>query len=197
MTTTWTEGGVVVRAETWTDLIRPDTPSDEAATAPGCTVVAVHDPRHPTPLLLATALPVTARVARDLDTDRWAIEHLPLAAKQVLGAARQFVSAPETCQRLPEVTLIAGAILSYLAATTPTPATGCWDRQPRPTPGRLRRVLGRVPFPETYSCPARVREKAAVTAHLPTGCWGQRRPQTAIATDPAAVPDPQPTPQAA
>jgi len=196
-TTTWTEDGVVLRAETWTDLILPATAPDEAATATGFTVVAIHDPRHPTPLLLAVSVAVTARVARDLYADRWAIEHLPLAAKQVLGAARQFVSAPETCQRLPELVVVAGAILSYLAATTPTPATGFWDRQPRPTPGRLRRVLGRVPFPDTYPFPARVREKAAVTAHLPTGCWGQRRPRTAIPTDPAAMPDPQPAPQAA
>jgi hypothetical protein len=196
-TTTWTEDGVVLRAETWTDLILPDTAPEEAATAPGCTVVAIHDPRHPTPLLLAVAGAMSPRVARDLYADRWAIEQLPLAAKQVLGAARQFVSAPETCQRLPEVAIVAGAILSYLAATTPTLATGFWDRQPRPTPGRLRRVLGRVPFPETYPLPPRVREKAAVTAHLPTGCWGQRRRRTASATDPAAMPDPQPTPQAA
>jgi hypothetical protein len=148
-TRTWTEDGVVVRAETWTDLILPDTAPDDAATAAGVTVVAIHDPRYPTPLLLALSVAVPPRVARDLSRDRWPVEQLPLAAKQMLGAARSFVSAPETCQRLPEVALVAGAMLSYLAATTPTPATGFWDRHPRPTPGRLRRVLGRVAFPET------------------------------------------------
>ena len=43
------------------------------------------------------------------------IQEVGLAAKQMLGAARQFVHTPETCQRLPELTLLAGAILSYAA----------------------------------------------------------------------------------
>ena len=46
-----------------------------------------------------------------------AIEQLPLAAKQMIGAHRQFVSASESCQRLPELALLAGSILTYLAAT--------------------------------------------------------------------------------
>jgi len=194
---TWTEDGMVVRAETWTELVLPDTVPETATAAPGFTVVAIHDPRHPAPLLLATTVAVSARAARDLYRDRWAVEHLPLVAKQVLGAARQFVSAPATCQRLPEVALVAGAILSYLAATTPTPATGFWDRQPRPTPGRLRRVLARASFPETYPFPARLREKAAVTAHLPTGAWGQRRHQSGRTGDPAPMPDARSSSQAA
>ncbi len=107
----------------------------------------------------------------------WAIEQLPLAAKQMLGAARQFVHAPETCQRLPELALLAGSVLSYAAATAPAIPTGFWDRQPHPTPGRLRRCLARLPFPQNFPLPARIRAKAAVTGHLPTGCWGQRRRQ--------------------
>ena len=35
---------------------------------------------------------------------RWPIEQVPLVAKQTLGGARQFVYAPESCQRLPERT---------------------------------------------------------------------------------------------
>ena len=97
-----------------------------------------------------------------------------MAAKQMLGAARQFVSAPETCQRLPEIALLAGAILSYGAATSPAIPTGFWDRRPQPTPGRLRRALARVPFPHDFPLPARIRVKATPTAHLPTGFWGQR-----------------------
>jgi hypothetical protein len=102
------------------------------------------------------------------------VEQLPLAAKQMLGAARQFVHARETCQRLPELALLAGAILSYVAATTPATPTGFWDRRPQPTPGRLRRLLARTPFPHDFPLPARIREKAAVTSHLRTGFWGQR-----------------------
>jgi hypothetical protein len=59
-------------------------------------VVAVHDPRYREPLLLATMLPVTPQELRALYDDRWTVEQLPLAAKQMIGAARQFVHAPET-----------------------------------------------------------------------------------------------------
>ncbi|MBV9280356.1 MAG: hypothetical protein JOZ41_09780 [Chloroflexi bacterium] len=98
-----------------------------------------------------------------------------MAAKQMLGAARAFVHAPETCQRLPALALLAGAILSYAAASSPAIPTGFWDRRPQPTPGRLRRALTRCPFPHDFPLPARLREKAAITAHLPTGFWDQRR----------------------
>jgi hypothetical protein len=167
--TTWCEDGVTLRAETWSELVLP-----HAAAAPVFTVVAIHDPRHPTPLLLASSVALTPQAARALYADRWPVEQLPLAAKQLLGAERSFVSAPETCQRLPEVALLAGAVLSYLAATTPLCATGFWDRRPQPTAGRLRRVLGACSFPDSVSLPPRVRRKAAVTGHLPTGYWGQR-----------------------
>ena len=56
------------------------------------------------------------------------------------GPARQFVHAPETVQRLPELTLLAGAVLTYAAATGPAVPTGSWDRVPQRTPGRLRRT---------------------------------------------------------
>lgn len=147
-TETWAEDGVVLRAEVWTDLVRPDAAPDSAA--PPITVVAVHDPRYREPLLLASPLTLSPQVLRALYHDRWPVEQLPLAAKQMLGAARQFVSAPETCQRLPEIALLAGALLSYGAATSPAIPTGFWDRRPQPTPGRLRRALARVPFPHDF-----------------------------------------------
>jgi hypothetical protein len=175
-TETWAEDGVVLRAEVWTALLRPDAAPDPDpdSAAPTLTVVAVHDPRYREPLLLAAPLALSAQVLHALYQDRWPVEQLPLAAKQMLGAARQFVSAPETCQRLPEIALLAGAILSYAAATSPAIPTGFWDRHPQPTPGRLRRALARVPFPHDFPLPARIRVKAAPTAHLPTGFWGQR-----------------------
>jgi len=114
------------------------------------------------------------------------VEQLPLAAKQMIGAARAFVHAPETCQRLPEVALLAGAILSYGAATSPAIPTGFWDRRPQPTPGRLRRALARVPFPHDFPLPAHMRIKRSRTDHLPTGFWGQRRRRTAP-EDPASL----------
>jgi len=170
-TATWREGDALLRAEVWDALVRADAAPGSATFA----AIAIHDPRHREPLLLVTPLPLTPQQARDCYRDRWPVEQLPLAAKQMLGAARQFVHAPETCQRLPELALLAGAILSYVAATTPASPTGFWDRRPPPTPGRLRRLLARTPFPHDFPLPTRIREKAAVTAHLRTGFWGQRR----------------------
>ena len=175
---TWQEGDAVVRAEAWDDLVLPDAP---VAGAPPFRIVVLHDPRWTEPLVLATTLPVSARALRDLYLDRWPVEQLPLAAKQMLGAARAFVSAPETCQRLPELALLAGSILTYLAASQPAIPTGSWDRRPRPTPGRLRRLLAHTVFPTSFRLPDRIRQKAAVTAHLPKGSWGQRR-RSATAT---------------
>lgn len=178
--TTWQEGGAVVRAEQWNDLVLPDAP---VAGAPPFGLVVIYDPRWTDPLVLATTLAVSSRALRDLYLDRWPVEQLPLAAKQMLGAARAFVSEPETCHRLPELALLAGSILTYLAATLPTVPTGSWDRCPRPTPGRLRRVLGQSGFPTAFPLPDRIRQKTAVTDHLPTGFWGQRRPPSPTAPD--------------
>lgn len=177
---TWQESEVVVRATWWDDLVLPDVPLG----SPTFRLMVIHDPRWSEPLVLATTLPISPQALRDLYLDRWPVEQLPLAAKQMLGAARAFVSAPETCQRLPELALLAGSILSHLAATLPAIPTGSWDRRPRPTPGRLRRRLAHAVFPTSFLVPDRIRQKAAVTAHLPKGFWGQR-------------PRPAPTPGAA
>jgi hypothetical protein len=174
-TTTWTEPGSdrerTLRAEQWTDLVVPDA----ASGSPTFTVVAITDPAYTEPLLVATPLAVPPQTLRALYRDRWPVEQLPLAAKQMLGAARQFVHEQETCQRFPELALLAGAVLTYAAATSPAVPTGAWDRQPRRTPGRLRRLLGQADFPEDFPIPERLRRKVAVTDHLPKGFWGQRR----------------------
>jgi len=190
-TVTWQEETLEVRAEVWRGLVLPDA----APGSPTFTVVAIHHPGYTGPLLLATSLDLPPRALRDLYHDRWPVEQLPLAGKQMIGAARQFVSAPETCQRLPELSVLAGAILSYAAATSPALPTGRWDRRPQRTPGRLRRVLGRVAFPEEYPLPARVRVKAAVTDHLPKGSWGQRRPAQPIPTTLGSSDQPTPLAQ--
>jgi hypothetical protein len=192
-TQTWQDDGVEVCAEIWDDLLL----SDAAPGSPSFAVVAVHDPRYREPLLLASPLPVTAQTLHALSRDRWPVEQLPLAAKQMLGAARAFVHAPETCQRLPELALLAGAILSSAAASSPAIPTGFWDRRPQPTPGRLRRALARCPFPQDFPLPARIRRKAAITAHLPTGFWGQRRRAAPVPEGPTAPPLPTPLPEAA
>jgi len=182
---TWQEGEALVRAEGWDDLVLPDA----APGAPTFRIVAIHDPRWTEPLLLVSPLGVSPRALRDLYHDRWPVEQGPLAAKQMLGAARQFVSAPETCQRLPELALLAGSVLTYVAATQPAVPTGFWDRRPKATPGRLRRVLARAEFPLDFPFPARIRQKASVTAPLPKGSWGQRSPSNAV-----LAPRPRPGP---
>jgi hypothetical protein len=170
----WQDGETTVRAERWCDLVLADAPVGSR----GFDIVAIHDPRHAQPLLLASPLELSAQELGAAYADRWPIEQLPLAGKQMIGAARQFVHAPETCQRLPELSLLAGAILSYAAATAPAIPTGTWDRQPRRTPGRLRRALALAGFPEDAPHPARLRRKKAVTSHLRTGAWGQQHPRS-------------------
>jgi hypothetical protein len=108
------------------------------------------------------------------------VEGLPLWAKQMLGAARQFVFAPESRQRLPEMALLAGSILAYTAATQPAVSTGFWDRAPRPTPGRLRRLLAQVHLQDLPERPQQLRKKPSPTAHLPTGVCGHRRQKRAM-----------------
>ena len=164
-TESWSENGYTLRADWWYDLVL----SDARPGAPTFHVVVIHDPRWREPLLLLTNLRAAARIVRDLYHDRWPIEQLPLVAKQLIGAERQWVSAPEACQRLPELALFAGCVLSYLAATQPTLPTGFWDRTPRRTAGRLRRVLLRADFFTDFTLPERIREKASVTAQLPKG----------------------------
>jgi hypothetical protein len=180
-TRSWEEEGVWLRAEEWRDLVLPTA----EVGAPRLTVVALYDPRYRDPWLLATPLPLSPQAMRALYRDRWPVEQLPLVAKQLLGAARQFVHAPPTCQRLPVLALLAGTILAYAAATAPAIPTGFWDRRPRPTAGRLRRALEGCPFPTDFPLPARLHPKRVVTAHLPTGFWGQRRQRPALAPDAA------------
>ena len=155
---------------------------------------AISDPAYAEPLLVATPLALSPRVLRDLYRDRWPVEQLPLAAKQMLGAARQFGHEHETCQRVPELALLAGAVLTYAAATGPAVPTGSWDRHPRRTPGRPRRLLGKADFPQDLALPARLRRKVAVTDHLPKGFRGQRRrpsptsaPSSGVDLPPAAA----------
>ncbi|MGI8929462.1 MAG: hypothetical protein ACR2H0_08385 [Candidatus Limnocylindrales bacterium] len=189
--TEWTEhasdGDRTLRAEQWTGLVAPDA----APGSPTFTIVAISDPAYTEPLLVATPLALSPQVLRELYRDRWPVEQLPLAAKQMLGAARQFVHEQETCQRFPELALLAGAVLTYAAATSPAVPTGSWDRQPRRTPGRLRRLLAQADFPPAFPLPARLRVKRAVTDHLPKGWWGQRRPRTPTAAS-SGTPDKPP-----
>jgi len=188
----WTKDGVDLRAEIWEDLILPGvTPGPQAKTF---RVYAIYDPGYTTPWLLATPLNLKAATVKAMYQDRWPVEQIPLSAKQMVGAHRQFVHADESIQRLPELALLAGSILSYLAVTAPLAPTGFWDRQPKRTPGRFRRMLLGKPFPQFYrlpqqlrkTCPEQCRRKVSVTGHLPMGSLAPRRKTTASA--PVMVP---------
>jgi hypothetical protein len=169
----WEENGLDLRAEFWDDLVRSDV--KVSATASTFCVAAIHDPRFLEPWLLACPLRLSGPALRGLFYDRWPVEHPPLIGKQMLGGARQFVSHPESSQRLPELVLLAGAMLTYLAATLPAQPTGFWDRRPKPTAGRLRRVLAKSLFPDSYPLAERFRKKASVFGHLATGIEGRRQ----------------------
>jgi hypothetical protein len=137
--------------------------------------VVIHDP-----LVVVTTLPVSAYALWCLYHDRWPIEQVPLAAKQMLGAHRAFVFGGESRHRLPELALLAGNILAYMAATAVVVATGFWDRRCRPTCGRLRRVLLRVHLSDVPVPVAALRKKASVTEHVPKGVHGHWRRKNVI-----------------
>ena len=168
----WQENGREIRAEIWRGLILnkvvPDSENQPFD------VYAIYDPKFETPWLLATPTKLSAATVKVIYTDRWPVEQIPLAAKQMVGAHRQFVHADESIQRLPELALLAGSILSFLAATVPAVPTGFWDRKPKRTPGRLRRTLAGNPFPKDYQFPRQLRKKNSATDHLPKGVAARR-----------------------
>lgn len=177
---TWTEGSAELRAEIWDNLILPGV--KPGPTAKVFRVYAIYHPDYNTPWLLATHLNLKATTVLAMYRDRWPVEQIPLAAKQMVGAHRQFVHADESIQRLPELALLAGSILSYLAATAPLAPTGFWDRKPKRTPGRFRRLLMGKVFPQSYPLPQQMRKKASATDHLPKGNLAPRQKTTASAS---------------
>ena len=170
-TAQWVVGRRMIHAQVWDNLVLSSTTPG----GPAFRCVVIHDPRYQEPLVLATTLPVSAFALWHLYRDRWPIEQVPLAAKQMLGAHRAFVFGSESRYRLPELALLAGNVLTYVAATAAAVATGFWDRHCRPTCGRVRRVLLRVDFCEIPVPEGTLRKKLSVTAHLPKGVQGHRR----------------------
>jgi hypothetical protein len=146
--------------------------------SPEFTIVVARHPRFEHPLVLATNLSVSGEAVWRLYHDRWPIEQIPLAAKQMLGCQRQYVFAKESRWRLPELAMLAGNLLSYVAANSKPVASGFWDRNAKPTCGRLRRVLERLDFSKLAPQEGQLRKKNSVTAHLKTGVNAHRRHKT-------------------
>jgi hypothetical protein len=167
----WKEGSKSVRAHLYENLV-------QKAAKPGAAsfrCVVIYHPDYKQPLVLATNLPVSAYAVYRLYRDRWPIETVAQAAKQVLGAEQSFVFSQESRLRLPELAIVAGSLLSYVAATSKPVATGFWDRAARPTWGRLRRVLSRVDFAQLPLPEGQLCKKASVTEHLKKGVAAHRR----------------------
>jgi hypothetical protein len=121
--------GRTIEVQGWRGLVRADQKvlTDQET----FTIWLFNDPLYRTPLLLATNLSACAETILRLYLDRWPVEQPPLAAKQMIGLQRQFVFAPVSCLRLPELALLTGNILTYLAAVLPAVPTGFWDRHPK------------------------------------------------------------------
>ena len=169
--------GRCIQVNFWHDLVSADTTAAENAQSFSIYVYA--DPFYKQPLVLATDLRLAPPTAYLIYRDRWPVEQAHLAAKQMIGLHRHFVFAPESCFRLPELGLVAGAILTYVAAVLPPVPTAFWDRAPKPTPGRLRRVLAQADFPNLLDFDPELRKKNSVTAHLPKGIDAHRRTKQA------------------
>lgn len=170
--------GRTIKVNGWYDLILPGVvPHPDNDTFD---IYVFEDPLYNTPLVLGATLRLRPVTSFSLYQDRWPVEQVPLAAKHMVGAHRQFVFAYQSCQRWPELALIVGGILTYLAAVLPPVPTGFWDKQPKATPGRLRRLLARVDFPNDYPFLPQLRKKEVVTAHLPKGVAAHRRSKAVI-----------------
>lgn len=124
--------GRLIQVHLWHGLVRSD--QRVLAAQQTFSLFAFFDPLYQQPLVLAVTLPLRPESVFLLYRDRWAVEQLPLAAKQMLGLKRSFVFNPEAVFRLPELALLTGNILTYLAATLPASPSGFWDKSPKKHP---------------------------------------------------------------
>jgi hypothetical protein len=170
--------GRTIKVKGWYDLILPKVVPDPDNDT--FDIYVFEDPLYRDPLVLGVTVRLQPLTSFSLYQDRWPVEQVPLAAKHMIGAHRQFVFADQCIQRWPELALIVGTILTYLAAALPPIPTGFWDKQPKATPGRLRRLLASVDFPKDYPFAPQLRKKEAVTDHLPKGVLAHRRTKALV-----------------
>jgi hypothetical protein len=95
--------------------------------------------------------------------DRWPIKQIPLSAKQMLGAARMFELDKESRVRLPVLWLLAGSVLSYVAAPT-----GFVDVCALLTCGQLRRMLSGLDLSGLCSAAGHIQKKRARRGTCPS-----------------------------
>lgn len=131
-------------------------------------VVAIHHPDFDDPLLLGTPIvELKPQSMAQIYPERWPIEGVPQTAKFLLsgGGGRHYVHHPRAVSRLPALSMIFGSLLKFLAASFPPIRSGFWDREVKPTYGRLLKQLKKVGLPLSEQ----LSKKASVTAHLPVG----------------------------
>jgi hypothetical protein len=121
--------GRTIKVQGWHGLVRTD--QKVASENERFTIFVFKDPLYHDPLVIGTNLSSQPQTIFRLYLDRWPVEQPPLVAKQMLGLQRQFVFALVSCYRLPELALLSGNILTYLAAVLPPVPTGFWDRHPK------------------------------------------------------------------
>lgn len=138
---------VTVAFQGWQDVVRAE--QKVTSTNETVTVWVFFDPRFRDPLVLATNLAATAATSYHLYRDRWLVEQVPQAAKQMLGLQRQFVYAPTSLYRLPQLALFLGNVLTIMATQLPPLPSGYWDRHPKKRrdacAGRWHRRLFQTP----------------------------------------------------
>jgi hypothetical protein len=129
ITTSFQFAGRTIEVLGWPGLVRAD--QKVSAANELFTIWVFDDLLYQNPLVIGTNLPAQPETIFRLYLDRWPVEQPPLVAKQMLGLHRQFVFAPISCHRLPELALLTGNILTYLAVVLPPIPTGFWDRHPK------------------------------------------------------------------
>ena len=169
----FTHHGRTIEYQAWHNLVTSTTKVDKDNST--FSTYVFRDPYYDKPMVLTTVMNFKAESVYLFYKERWPVEHPPLATKQMMGLHRQFVFSDESSFRLPELGLLAGNILSHLAASLPPIPTGYWDRDPKSTPGRLRRALSREVFPSLDQLDPELRKKNSVFDHLPTGIDAHRR----------------------
>ena len=178
--------GRTIRAQSWQNLVLSE--SKVNSSHPTFSIWVFFDPLYTDPLVLGTDLCLQPLSLFHLYLDRWPVEQVPLVAKQMLGLHRQFVFAPESCQRLPELAMLVGNILSYLARFAASHSHRLLG-PPSPKNDRAGSVgSSHVPsFPKLPSQSGPIRKKNSVTAHLPKGIAAHRRQKRSQSEPPIAA----------
>jgi hypothetical protein len=176
---TWQEAGAhwarLLTIELWHHLVGTSQKVDPNAAT--FSIALIRDPRYKNPWILASSIPLSHDAWPAIYRFRWTVERPPLIAKQLLGLHRQFVHSIAAGARLFSLSLLAACMLAYFAAILPPIPTGFWDRKPKPSAGRLRRLLSPLPFPTFIPLPERFRIKSSPSLHLPKGILAHRRSQ--------------------